>query len=107
LHEWNLNGVFRLKGTNFALEKFSTMTGGAFLLSQKSPVKLRVSRGAFSFMTRRFPPPWFRQHRRLGFKKGTSVRLLLLKNFGQRTTAQAYRGKIIKQASSIVISVCN
>jgi hypothetical protein len=48
-----------------------------------------------------------RQHRRLGFKKGTSVRLLLLKNFGQRTTAQAYRGKIIKQASSIVISVCN
>jgi len=58
LHEWNLNGVFRLKGTNFALEKFSTMTGGAFLLSQKSPVKLRVSRGAFSFMTRRFPPPW-------------------------------------------------
>jgi hypothetical protein len=38
LHEWHLNGVFRLKGTNFAL--FSTMMGDAF----KSPVKLRVSR---------------------------------------------------------------
>jgi hypothetical protein len=30
---------------------------------------------------------------RLGFKKGTSVRLLLLKNFGQQTTAQASRGR--------------
>jgi len=34
------------------------------------------------------PTTMDRQHSRLGFKKGTSVRLLLLKNFGQQTTAQ-------------------
>jgi len=42
-----LERCVQTQGNKFCFENFSTMTGGAFLLSQKWPVKLRVSRGAF------------------------------------------------------------
>jgi hypothetical protein len=49
LHEWNLNGLFRLPRSKLWSEKVFEMTGGALLLFSALPLKLHAKQWSFLF----------------------------------------------------------
>jgi hypothetical protein len=76
--------VCEIEHSGFVQRSFNGRSG-LFAISPSQNLSLTLA------PTRRFPPPWTGVGP--AFKIAPTVRLMLLKSSGQRTTAQAYRGK--------------